>query len=842
MLEIPDVKIVTGYVLDVIPHLSCYEVVTAGRRRMATLLQGSTGISPSSGTHSLATISPGTPVLLAVFPDETQMFALILGSVPGESTHIEGLAAGAIGHGPVGHKHDAINTLMFQDNTKEAWGCLNFSGGKPWDTLAGDWGYLTALGGGISISRAMSFLRASDICGIWAFYFDNLVRIHGHRYEFFTAGGERHRGDDEGELYDLDLRAKYPWEALGMLKQGVAAFDTDDSPLSATDLQAYGALAPKFPDQTGLWRHQVLRGFTGDVEREYIAIPNPAFESEPARLSDKRTRYAGVLEIAKHADGFLSFRSAKGIVLAKTALIPVPQQMHTPDSAEGDDAENYAASGQLGTGATPPPDAFDWGTDAYGARGAGMLEHLSYRFNRQGPANLAGHAKDWKVPEEYEQADITKCKRTTIDPAKLQALRTKFSADRPGEQEVNVDAQHEKTKLLESFSALSLEDDGTVILEDAWGSQIIMSQGNIEFAAAGNIVMRPGKSLISWAPGDTILRSGRHVEITSTKHDIRLKAEKNLHFLGGNGGRGGVLVESRSTGMNFDDGQGEEMNTSGIVFLSKESGISTWGKEVYLGIHRQATGSGKIAIDAKAGEGTLYVTAKSEYHRIFGPIVHNYADKDLTDIHRAGSTVLNGNIFMLGKVFVLDGEGTGDVFVQGRCMAGKTVHGNGDDGQLMVYPSGDLASQLETTSTDMNKVTKVYDGIIKTEDDRIHVGDSAIGSEALHARVGFSLRTDAQYQASYAGLKIGQARWQQYLSTGQTWTETPVESPAGGETYPHPGKAIWTGNNFVKVKEHNFDTKTGLAAERGLYGADYQAKLDTEEVSFDGEYPVAVSI
>jgi hypothetical protein len=835
MLEIPAVTLVSGIIVDVIPHLGCYEVMTAGRRRMASLISHTTGISPTLGIHSLATIPVGTPVLLAVLPGDAQTFAVILGALPGRVMHIEGIAPGAIGHAPVGQRHDAINSLLLQDKTKTAWGCYNFSGGRPWDVLAGDWGYITPLGGGIEISQSMSFLRASEICGIWAFYLDNLLRIHGHRLEQFTAVSEEFRGDDEGELYTLDMRAKYPWEALGLLKSSTAAFNSNDKPMDATDDKAYGRWEPKHQDQTGIWRHQRIGGFLGDVEREYVAIPHPDFESDPAKLSDKKTRYAGVLEVAKHADGFYSVRSAKGMVFAKTALIPVPQQLCTPDNAIGDNQDNY----------TPPapPEEFDRGNDDYGARGAGMLEGLAYRFNRQGVSNPAGHTKDWKVPEESDLAAINKCSRVTIDPSKLQAIRDKFSADKPKNVDVDVDEQHKKTKFMESFAALSFEDDGSVILEDAWGSQIILSQGNIEFSAAGNIVMRPGKSLISWAPGDTILRSGKHVEITSTKHDVRIKAEKNLHVLGGNGGTGGVLVEARSTSSSFQDGQGEEMNTSGIVLLSKKSAVSTWGSEVYLGIHRQATGPGKISIDAKAGEGTVYITAKQEYHRVFGPIVHHYADKDLTDIHHAGSTVLNGNVFLLGKVFVLtNGDTIGDIYVQGRCMAGRTVHGGGDDGQVMVFPSGDLESRLASSSTQITSYTKTYDATIQQEDDRIHQGDSALGAEALHARVGFSMRTDAQYKKLYDGLTLGQARWQQYLQSGLTWTETPVEAPTGGDTYPHPGKGIWTGNNFLKVKEHNFNTQSGLSTARGTDGSGYQAKLETEKVAFDGVYPVAVSI
>ena len=88
---------------------------------------------------------------------------------------------------------------------------------------------------------------------------------------------------------------------------------------------------PLKPDQTGIFRHRISRGYAADLDRHEVILPKLEDDSqargEQAALSDEeRHNFSGLLAVTEHSDGLFSVRSAKGLVFEKYLFIPVARQ------------------------------------------------------------------------------------------------------------------------------------------------------------------------------------------------------------------------------------------------------------------------------------------------------------------------------------------------------------------------------------------------------------------------------------------------------------------------------------------------------------------------------------
>ena len=103
--------------------------------------------------------------------------------------------------------------------------------------------------------------------------------------------------------------------------------------------------------------------------------------------------------------------------------------------------------------------------------------------------------------------------------------------------------------------------------------------------APGDVWIQPGRNVNIIAADDCIIKVHRSVDITSTKNDVRIKAERNLQILAGNDQSegGGVVIESRAPAAKYDFAKdGEDVKHSGILLIAPDSDIACWGKSVYL--------------------------------------------------------------------------------------------------------------------------------------------------------------------------------------------------------------------------------------------------------------------
>jgi hypothetical protein len=440
----------------------------------------------------------------------------------------------------------------------------------------------------------------------------------------------------------------------------------------------------------------------------------------------------------------------------------------------------------------------------------------SWMFNTYSWVSIGRHEKDWKIWEENDCPEDLPS--THLDAALFTGLGKKFQTDLPNLRTLKIDNRPGHShKIYQSRSLIAMNDDGSVVITDGYGSQIIMAGGNIYLTAQGDIWQQPGRSAITWAPHDIIQRAGNCVDVTAAKKDIRLKAERNLHGLAGNAGDfGGIMFEARGKGFATDYSKaGTDVISTGIALVAKDSQILEYGRRIY---HR-ATNEGEIIMDADQGKGYIFQFSNGEFHttqkgvtNLFGVrpsqglngAVASYFDDRNVLYSQAGAFVTSARIIaapaasmiikgtMLAKQF---GQDNGSVFVGSKWHAktSKDLNKVADD---MV----DL--QLDA-ATSVREVSK-----------QLYVDKTMIGNETYLKQLGFSCRTDDQY--GLQNFVIFESNWQHLYTAngaGTTWDEPIVMGPNGSLTRPHPGHETWTGEKYG-VNKFKFWDNGGTNNER----------------------------
>lgn len=713
----------------------------------------------------------------------------------------------------------------------------NFSAGRPADTLPGDSGWMNELGVAIWVAKAMACLRGSDAAKVEAFWGDDLLRLVGYNLETFTAGSDRFQFNDSGEYVDVERMTPFPWEALGVLSRTDTPAEDVGGELKAKSVQA--KFEPIVRDQDMIPRMTRLRGYLGDIDREVISLPNANLTIEQ---QEDPTVHTGLLDIHKNINGAYAVRSAKEITLEKYMLLPVPKLLRRPDDNRGDRIPEYKPAGQGEDDYTMPE--FVWADlqpadesdpPHIGCRAAQMFDAHSWFFNKYTVEGLNAHEKDWFLPNESDLSSVG-LSRGIIDPAVID-VGHRFKAPLPAVGQLRIDGrlQHDVRYYL-SRSAIKMHEDGSVTIESGYGSQLHLDS-NAQLTAPGDVWAQPGRSFIVWAPFDAILRAGNCVDISAALADIRLKAERNLHMLGGNSEDvGGVLIETRAFGPSLPSDystDGMQVTSHGITLKAVNSTIHTFATETYIG---QAPGTqGRITVDAGNSDIFLRGSAVVTRARISALTTIKPSDSDPSAQHFGLSeegALLSGPLHVGEYLEVAPGDlGAGWIF----CGGSFICHGTGrfkesviTNGQFGQREGGNFVGQLEEdlefepSADKMEKdLKKKEEGISTAVDDveELLSGDESPANERFAGSIGFSFRdTDNDLMLGDAAFVIYESRWQQLFragGVGTKWVEPEVESPNGQPTRPHPGQKGWSSDEaFATIDLKNFNLTEGRSKTR----------------------------
>jgi len=852
-MKAPELHI--GQITDVLPALNAYNVSVP---HVALPIQCmALGASNPGGAREFKMYPAGTTVLcFSQVRDGGTPIGVVLGALPAPvsaDNNSKVICDSIAPTTPVTPFTDDIGNHSVELSPESH---ADFNIGLPIDAIPGhDAGVMQDLGGGYGAGYMEAWIRASDIAGLWCYYQDNLVRLAAYNFDFWNAGGARWIRNDQGENNDVDEFTPFPWEALGLWRPDVDPFSAQDREDGYDTTDVFG----KAPCQTHIPRHRTMRGYVGDLFRRDVILPLPdpskeegiADDEIPERVHTTRnvdnTEFTGLLSIQEHLDGRYSVRSAKGICHEKYLFVPTPMQTAEPEaSAEhGDTAYvNYAPSGlgaldgqanedsHVRLDVSDPEDATR--PDMWIAQ---LFDIHAYMYNFFSVRHLTAHDKDWSLPDEgyfahYEDADdASEWFSGVYKPEK--PLRDTYTFPLPALFDVGVDF-NTSSRYYCSRSIIEQMDDGSIVIEDGYGSSIQMSGGNIHLTCAGDFFVRTGRSAITWAGDDAVIKAGSSIDVTAAIGDVRLKAERNLHMLAGNGSLGGMLFDCRSEPIFRDkdfllDRQGEDEITAGIMFKTKEGApLLLKGSDVRIIAEGGLNTQGVITMEATGGIITESAFMSRKLTRSdMGFVEYGPSDQVLQALTptRYINEVSTAIVFSASQIAFAN-----NIYVNGTVYAADGVVPATNVSEVVDQIESQAAAWVENVVGNVS-ILEYFDAV-KDRSDWMEPAE-------------FTYRTPKQYGTDLASFYIAESRWQRAYRNKQIgvgFVEPPVTSEAvDGPTYPYPGNA--DEERYRLVESNLFDWDKGYARPRsdGVYGDGFNAPAISElrEVILGSNYLVS---
>lgn len=773
-----------GIVVDTIPSLGAY--VIQGSLVPRTVCVDLTSCCGILGARQFTAIPIGSSVFVYLHPQEN--WGIILGVIPHNTTRTVSPVSDWIRQAcRAGYVEDPI--YHWPTRQKDGGGVPNFSSGRPVDVLPGDWGYVTDMGLSVGLGRLMAWLRASDAAKIEIFRLDHLVRMMAYNLEIFTAGSEEQYVDDEGEFSIIRSVTPYQWEGTGITDPQNAAFRENVVERSEMG-QNEARVEPQQAEQTGYFRYLNFQGYLGDLVREYVALPPNT--DEVAYIGSEQTP-SGLFERRVGLDGSYKVRSARSILFEKTLLIPIPVQRKRFEDPAGDSAENYqSAQRQWETNdPTVPRMDFDPITTSPILRAMLISEEQAFADQSYSVDVFRRHVRDWRVSTDEEEAQ-----RWGLDPAKPTSIPP-LEYPLPPYKDVAID--HRTTaRFYRSRSRFGLTADGGFIVEDGYGGQLLMTGGNLYLTVPGDIVLRPGRSVIHMAPGDIILRAGGDVDVSSSRGSVRVKAETDLKMLAGNRTAGTIVVENRHGDVVVKTSDAHKVYAGELFTLAKKT----------------------ITLDVRE-KGTIVFNTGTLFTRIHEQAIDEYVARTSedtivnrwkgTEIYLGADTVnINGSLklFNVGSRLHVNGEIVGEVLISHDRVYAMDGPKNETGTAYLLSKRSNKAAEY---SDEIQRIREIRrDGIDRGrayEQINTNAADGPGNPDGI-SRIGFSFRSSSELGLG-DDYVIHEAPWQKRYRSGSVttcWSETSVDRPGSKvETMPYPGFECWTGRVLRTVTSKFFN-------------------------------------
>jgi hypothetical protein len=815
------------------------------------------------GPRDISMLLPGSLVLCWISDRYYAVILAVVASPMGSSQLTWPDSLVAAGH--AGIFADQAHQIV---TTKEtAHGFLDFSAGAPIDGLPGDWGHTNELGMAVFIGRLMASIRAGELCKLEMHYTDMLARLYAYNWQQYTAGSEDESFNDEGEWTRIRSYSPYPWESAGVNNKLYPIFDKKDELDPKVSLDRIG-IEPVDQLQAPFVRYKEFEGFLGDLKRRFVVMPNFSGTGELnsrrvfGRTKSDTAQHKGLMEEVIGMDGAYLLRSAKSIGFEKTVWIPVPEELYPRDNPKGDhDFKDAAGEGM--DFAEYPAQATPWQAVAR------LRDAQAHDLNKRRSEPLNQRDKDWAIRDDTE-AEKGKIEVPGNFTKEIPGLTPYSSYEQPlpkSESVTIAPAGGRKSRYYQSKAFFGFLSDGSFLVRTGDGSELRMVGGNIELTCPGDVVMRSGRNVQTWAGKDVVIKGRENLEMTASTGNAWLKAEHNLELLGGNDGKtGGVLIESRGNGAPDFTLPAGESQIGGLLLKSARGQIGMWGNSLYM-----RSTSGSITMDSQGGNGNfvVYCGQLTKYLSVGSREVvatgkYETGDKQTYVVENTGLTfnVYAGAMTLgVNDVSVVSSGGTDSLArltVTGSVTSGGTVTGAGDfnkNGQQGNYLLTNERAKAQDGKVTANK------GMIKGFNDTI-TGAGTNGNPAMYGMIGFSYRRDGVL--SLGDMVIYEAEWQKRFrqtagikSDGKytaVWEEPDVSSRVVPDTLvddpyrktkPFPGKAAWDNGNGAKYAQADdqfyvSDATGGNPLPRGEKGVAYKTiKPPTiSEAGFKDRYPI----
>lgn len=641
------------------------------------------------------------------------------------------------------------------------------------DLANGEWAMTSPHGGGgVGVELFRSWVRGGPFSGLWCWHDTQMTRLAGLDYEFMTLAQADYDKRLGNALVRKKARVLYPEEAV-------------------RDMQP---------------RELELDGAIHGGYHRYIAPAAPRGTPRPALFHE----FLGT-------DGSLSLTSASGIYLQRFAGIVVPEesQADVPSNPALLEEQPLDDKELRNTVLATPRKSLAGNVDGitWIQHALDVVHSISSHKGRTGLDRLAVQWPDRGAPAGVP-VDLT---------------HTVYTADmwrrmpRAASFVLTIDSNEKTKRFYVGRSVVALMPDGSVLIEDAFHSQVLMSGGSLMLSAPNDIILAAGRNILGIAGRDAGLRANRHIDIAANTGRVSVKAEDQLALLGGNGGQGGVLVESRSTSDTSKSGTGTDQSIGGILLKSSTGlyaegtliGLTATEEDIVMKAEFGATVVKSFSMTFKLDSGLLMTAGDSDY---------SFLPDSVTIPVPVG---VNG--FVYGTGLFIDG----DVAVNGSASLTGGVGAVGGVGQIKAFntsPYTKIAKSIQDETARLIKAADVQ--LTKLLALRTPLNN------ALAELLGFSFTTSQQLGLERAkSFEIPETRWQTMArraarGASQTWIEKTVLSPAGDSrpTSALPGYEAWSTQSNLRL--HNADLYFDLST-----GAPKPISEDTKELTDETGVP-----
>lgn len=446
------------------------------------------------------------------------------------------------------------------------------------------------LGGGAS-------LRLSAIANAARLTCANYIRhsLHGTVHEFHNG---RYLSSERNY-------ALYQEERLGGDAPQAEVWTEDSEEPKGGELQT---MRPRMKD---------LTGFFGHLSSRFCFRPDPDEGSDPRVLGDVAPREAGVSRETIDPSGQYRLSAAGMIAIERTGRIPVPVRNSFPTD---DDHQIESDPEKL--------EPFKHDDSDPGYRQLELFDRQAYDLRNQYARvdGLGTDYPDYDVPQEDE----------------LKPLKDEYDEKFGGNKTVELE-KYDKRR-----AGVFIGEDGSVIIRDAWGSEVVMLGGNVSISCAGNVMLMPGRTALTIAGDDIVQKAQNSVDIHASEHDVRLSAARNMEILGGadeSSHQGGVVIESRGKSMSPWDGEdkGEQAQARGVTIRSEGQGVVVDGPKVVIRSRERTS----IVSGGKSVDGSVDIAAKTLSAR--AQTVTATTGKAAVALSSGGANVIGKNVNVCGE-------------------------------------------------------------------------------------------------------------------------------------------------------------------------------------------------
>lgn len=797
-------RVAYGVVIHPLPGVHWYKVQLGDGGGWVAACAGARGSLLPLGPKDLDMPGPNEAVL--VFRPDGLDYGVILCAVPSAATDgavscpdwvVQGGGSGL--RREAGHQFPVTGTYR-------SGGVLDWSAQRPLDQTPLERGWVTPTGLAVTIDDDMVQVRANEMAGLWVTSEDGWVRLAGQHLVVESPVHEVEACDDEGEARYFEGCAAYPHEALGQYAAGQAwTQEYDDQAVQYTSHKAKVDLPDGQEDLQPIYRYQEYGGYLGQGRLRLVV--KPARTVGARRYSAPEPDTTLFME-SVGLDGAATYVSAKSVHIGKRGQLPVFVQRQPVQARAGDDAAagNYRFSSLFGAGAGHRiGDVEVTGPNRALRTVAAVLDLIAHAITWKPAHPFHYHANDYRAYNPSELADLTRNQEVVS--------YADYTVPDPAPVRLTIDHRYGQVEYFMRESFIRFEDDGGVHLGGGAGEGLVFAGGRVYLDGPLGVEIRSGGEVA--ALGDQfVVRARGSVDLSSTEKDVRLKAEGNMQLLAGNGGRGGVLIESSGEGaqQQFKNRYGEDVVSNGVIVRAGKAPVAVLAKDVYLRTGGADLEEGDILLDASRGNRRVQVFGREFHTYTTSAVTFNYGPVGETStVNKAyyfGEEAMIADVrLILGGPLVgyNGGGGAAGVVVDGGVYGtkafatagvmadkkgmflGKVPGGFAGSVQAATQAAAEAADELRQAAETRHETTVVQ---------KYYRAGQVGNDEVVElARFGFRDPLDSTRQYKTDGFVTPEARWQQFIrfglaTGGTTWVERPVVYQ-GRETYPWPGKQKW---------------------------------------------------